>query len=646
MTTAAPALNRKRASKVENNSEKSPVQTSILGELLDLPIASIVEDQTNPRKEDPKDSSAIASLADSFRRQGQLQPIRVYRNHDGSFLLGYGHRRLQAARNVGWATIQAQVLPMPADRGEIVRARAIENLERANLTVFEEAVMVAQVIESIGGSWTEASIIEKAAQQLGRSPTWIRDRGYLAKLDPKVQKLVLDGRLPLGHARELAKLADKTLQKDGATIFAQHEDGSFGQPLARVQQWVRDQMRSLKVVPWDTGIPFANKPACSECPSNSANDHQLFEHDSEAMKDVLCLNESCFNHKMKACEAATKTAVKAAEKKKVEATAGAVLAVTPDYLKPARVVRELKRERGELPKAKPKATSGGQRPATAKEQIEDNWWRIENEWKHKTDAAIAEAVKAVPLRMVMLLLAEQTNLRHDLYNATQKTLNKHKAILDAVIMGNIPDMQGLLASIVKGVKSNDEMPLGILDTHCQILAEHIAAGWGVKLDPFPDKAAMIKAAEAKEGKPKKSAPVEDEGDEDDGAASPPAKPPREEKATPISAKGPLKASALGITAEDLEGAYSGDTIKAGTVRSVLYAYGEIPFCCIGTEMGLGGKPDVCLLHPLVPAAKWKGTLRDFAAGTGGYLGVAVKCNGRDYVMGNDTDQIRVVVEEP
>ena len=55
---------------------------------------------------------------------------------------------------------------------------------------------------------------------LAKSPTWVRDRMYVGRLGDKGRVLVLTGKLPLAHAREIAKVADPDLREDMALDYA------------------------------------------------------------------------------------------------------------------------------------------------------------------------------------------------------------------------------------------------------------------------------------------------------------------------------------------------------------------------------------------------------------------------------------------
>ena len=83
----------------------------------------------------------------------------------------------------------------------------IENMQREDLNVMEEAVGVKRLIDEFGFTH------EEAAKAIGRSRPATSNLLRLLKLAEPVQKMVSDGRLELGHARALLSLsgADQVL---------------------------------------------------------------------------------------------------------------------------------------------------------------------------------------------------------------------------------------------------------------------------------------------------------------------------------------------------------------------------------------------------------------------------------------------------
>jgi ParB family chromosome partitioning protein len=82
----------------------------------------------------------IPALADSMKRYGQLSPI-VLNNHNQ---LIAGGRRLEAARYLGWRTINSVVMDINGDLSAL-EYEVEENLQRQNFTAEEFAQAVRKL---------------------------------------------------------------------------------------------------------------------------------------------------------------------------------------------------------------------------------------------------------------------------------------------------------------------------------------------------------------------------------------------------------------------------------------------------------------------------------------------------------------------
>jgi ParB family transcriptional regulator, chromosome partitioning protein len=173
------------------------------GGLEEIPVAAIRPNRYQPRAH--FDEEALASLADSIRAVGVLQPVLVRPVGDGSYELVAGERRWRAARRVGLQTVPALVRDT-ADAAALEHA-LVENLHRDDLNPLEEATAYQQLIEDFGLTHDEV------ARQVGRSRASISNTLRLLQLPPAIQKLVGEGRLSMGHARALLGTPDRSFQE-------------------------------------------------------------------------------------------------------------------------------------------------------------------------------------------------------------------------------------------------------------------------------------------------------------------------------------------------------------------------------------------------------------------------------------------------
>jgi ParB family transcriptional regulator, chromosome partitioning protein len=170
--------------------------------LTDLPISSIRPNPQQPREH--FDEEALASLAESIREVGVLQPVLVRATDDGYELIA-GERRWRAARRVGLQTLPAIV--RIADDAAMLQQAIVENVQREQLNPLEEAAAYQQLIEDF--TFTH----DEVATRVGKSRTTITNTLRLLQLPATIQRYLKDGTLRMGHARALLGTPDRAFQE-------------------------------------------------------------------------------------------------------------------------------------------------------------------------------------------------------------------------------------------------------------------------------------------------------------------------------------------------------------------------------------------------------------------------------------------------
>ena len=114
-----------------------------------------------------------------------------------------GERRVRASKLAGLDKIPAIIKDFSDD---MMREIALlENLQRENLTAIELAWAYKGIIDSLHITQDEL------ANKLGKSRSSITNVLGLLRLPTKVQDMILEGKISMGHARELSKLDDNEL---------------------------------------------------------------------------------------------------------------------------------------------------------------------------------------------------------------------------------------------------------------------------------------------------------------------------------------------------------------------------------------------------------------------------------------------------
>jgi ParB family chromosome partitioning protein len=167
-------------------------------ELAHIPVGAILPNPRQPRQH--FDADELAQLADSIREVGVLQPIVVCRQDQGYELVA-GERRLRAAKLAGLETIPALIAEVTPSEQQIFAL--VENIHRSNLSAVEEAQCFRDILDRTG--WTQVD----AARRVGLSQASLANKLRLLRLDPEVQKLVIEGRLGERQARALVGLPEE-----------------------------------------------------------------------------------------------------------------------------------------------------------------------------------------------------------------------------------------------------------------------------------------------------------------------------------------------------------------------------------------------------------------------------------------------------
>ncbi len=164
-----------------------------------LRLSSIEPNKEQPRKQ--FDEDALMELADSIRQHGVIQPLLVRPLDNGMYQLVAGERRWRASRMAG--LMEVPVVIRDLSDHEAMEIALIENLQRKDLNVIEEALGYQQLMEKY--SMTQ----EKVAERVGKSRPAVANALRLLNLPEQVIDMLKSGEVTAGHARALLKLDDE-----------------------------------------------------------------------------------------------------------------------------------------------------------------------------------------------------------------------------------------------------------------------------------------------------------------------------------------------------------------------------------------------------------------------------------------------------
>jgi ParB family chromosome partitioning protein len=236
-----------------------------------LAIALLKPGKYQPRQ--AMNGQSLEELADSIRAQGIMQPLLVRplaRSSTGSanYEIIAGERRFRAAQIAGLKEVP--VLVRDVDDQAALAMALIENLQREDLTVLEEAQGIDRLIREFGLTH------EQAAKAVGRSRSATTNLLRLLQLPAPVQQLLREQTIDAGHARALLPLpamqqralaqrivveglsvreAERLVAKSQAMIGSKKSGPKLAPPASRDWMRVQDQISDA------LGLPVVLKQA-------------------------------------------------------------------------------------------------------------------------------------------------------------------------------------------------------------------------------------------------------------------------------------------------------------------------------------------------------------------------------------------------
>ena len=186
-----------------------PAQSALLS---DRGVRMLRSDQIVPSPLQPRrrfDETALATLGESIRKHGILEPI-IVRPRDDRFEIVAGERRFQAAVQIGLEEVPVTIRDL--DDRTAMEIALSENLEREDLSPIEVAVSFSDYLTKFGTTQDEL------AQRLGKDRSTVANLIRLLDL-PEIARTALDNKIiTAGHARALLPLKD---QRQFGTVLAE-----------------------------------------------------------------------------------------------------------------------------------------------------------------------------------------------------------------------------------------------------------------------------------------------------------------------------------------------------------------------------------------------------------------------------------------
>lgn len=235
--------------------------------ILRLSPADIDPNPDQPRKTFRPEE--LTELAASLKADGFLQPILVTKNEKtGRYTIVAGERRWRASKLAKLETVP--VIVREGAHDDLLRLALIENIQRSDLNVIEEAEAYASLIKELGLTQ------DQCAERVGKDRSSVTNALRLLSLPKSIRDDLVDGRLTMGHGRAILGLTE-------SADMIKARDKILAEKLS-----VRDTEQLVKTM----GEPVAAKsaPASSQPAVIDANLEYLAENMRTLLKTKVRIN--------------------------------------------------------------------------------------------------------------------------------------------------------------------------------------------------------------------------------------------------------------------------------------------------------------------------------------------------------------------
>jgi len=181
------------------------------------------------------DQGELEELAASIQERGLLQPIGVAPRGD-RFLIVFGDRRYLAHRWLKKKDIMCRIEDI--DDVQIALDRGMENIQRVDLTPFEEGHLYVGLVEKAGLSIAEIS------RRVKKSPGVVQRRMDILRMPESFQKALHGGSISISVAEELWSCPDQAKREYFLDLAVEH---GITKGIAR--EWVDEFKKDLRSRP-------------------------------------------------------------------------------------------------------------------------------------------------------------------------------------------------------------------------------------------------------------------------------------------------------------------------------------------------------------------------------------------------------------
>jgi len=246
-------------------------------------ISEIVPNPLNPRK----DVGDLTDIKQSLVVDGKLNLIQplIVRKQKGKFELIAGERRWTAIKQA----IKAKELPKDCQvpvvvkdmtDDEAVRSMFIENMQRLNLTDYEQAKGFREFLDKYD---SDETALADFSEKTGVNIQYIRRKASVMALPQNVLDLWQQGKLLYGHLEQFLRIHDDQLRD-----FVE-DTIKYNWSVAYLKDTVERSKALLKDAIFDK-----KKAGCNKCRFSTKVQSGLFGDEFKSDEGVKCLSPKCY----------------------------------------------------------------------------------------------------------------------------------------------------------------------------------------------------------------------------------------------------------------------------------------------------------------------------------------------------------------
>lgn len=251
-------------------------------------VESIHTERIVPNRYQPRqvfEPNKIKELAESIEEHGLLQPIVVRPIEEDMFEIIAGERRFRALQSL--SKTHADVIIRCLDDEETAVVALIENIQRENLSVVEEAEAYKKLLEI--GDTTQSEL----AKSVGKSQSFIANKLRLLKLAPKVLERLRESKITERHARAMLSLSEEDQEILVETVISQKLN--VKQTEARVKQKIGPEKVKAQRFEFEKDLTDAREAVGKSLDSIEKSGIK-YEHQAKDYDDYYEIKIKLFKH--------------------------------------------------------------------------------------------------------------------------------------------------------------------------------------------------------------------------------------------------------------------------------------------------------------------------------------------------------------